>query len=495
MGMGSADAEKKRVLRQLSKNLTHAGYRFYKPKTLETQVPLAKFFYEVYKAIAPAQVSLNNASTSGVLKAFVIESFLTKEQRELADHLTDTYINEKANSMAVKDLQEMIKGDMINFFSAFDVEKSLQIDTAYNTILSFINFINFDFFFLLKKFDSNIAERSFTYNPKFEAISSDYVSEDIADFLEVLLGLNLDADWKRIFEALKQYRNMEVIQIDTWLKLVPAIKDVRTSGILENIVRYDKQDPYLSFSPRISGERIVEPFIEKLKNQTTMLVQKISQERRSSKIDELANAVFGTTIVLRLKNYTEKANMPYAKKMLGGFTQTAAMNFLKAYLIDYFKKDIRELVDLLIIRGQWSTSVQSQQLSDGYHALLEVSEQIIKFDDELADDGDMGARLRSAVMKTDRDKEQLKYVRQLLKDVNEKALGLVNKSATNLIGIGRHLRGMIDDLAKPHHEMILNWKEIESAANKPMKEFITETYKKIYYMVQLLQYYVKENHE
>ena len=116
-------------------------------------------------------------------------------------------------------------------------------------------------------------------------------------------------------------------------------------------------------------------------------------------------------------------------------------------------------------------------------------------DDELADDGDMGARLRSALMKSDRDKEQLKYVRQLLKDVNEKALTLVNKAATNLIGIGRHLRGMIEDLAKPHHEMILNWKEIEGAANKPMKEFITETYKKIYYMVQLLQYYVKENHE
>ncbi|MCK7517885.1 MAG: hypothetical protein MZV64_09340 [Ignavibacteriales bacterium] len=53
----------------------------------------------------------------------------------------------------------------------------------------------------------------------------------------------------------------------------------------------------------------------------------------------------------RMKNYTEKANVVFAKRMLGGFTQTVALNYLRAFLIDFFKKDVRELVDLLIIRG------------------------------------------------------------------------------------------------------------------------------------------------
>lgn len=492
---GDPDAEKKKQLKLLAKDLAHSRFKFYKPKSFEALPGLGRFFYEVYKTVAPAQVTLNNAAASGALKAFVIESFLSKDQKALLAKLDDSYILDKAKTMATKDLQEQVKQDMISFFSSLDAEKSNQIDSAYNVLLSFINFINFDYYFLLKKFDTNITERSFTYNPRFEPISADYIADDSADFLEVFLALNLEADWKRIFGALKEYRNIDVIQIDTWQKLIPAMLDVRKSQILEQIVRHVKQDPYMQFNPRTAAERIVEPYIDRIKNQITLLVQKISQERRSSKIDELVNAVFGTSVILRMKNYTDKANMPYAKKMLGGFTQTAALNYLKAYLMDYFKKDIRELVDVLLIRGQWATNVQSQQLSDGYHAMLEVSEQIIQFDESLADDGDMGSRLRNTLNKADRDKDALKFLRQLLKDTNDKASAIIGKAAINMIAIGRHLRGMIEDLSKPHHAMILNWRELESVTGKPMKEYITEIYKKIYYMVQLLQFYVKEDKE
>lgn len=494
-GMGDPEADKKRLIKNIGKDLSHSRYHFYKPKTSEALPGLARFFYETYKVIAPAQVMLTNASQSGVLKSFVIETFLSAEQKQLAACLTDEYIKEKAKTLSIKDLQEHIKQSMLSFFSAFDAEKTMQIDNAYSTLLSFINFINFDFFFLLKKFDSNVSERNFAYNPKFDSLSGDYIADDIHDFLEVFLPLDLEADWKRIFEALKEYRNMDVIQVESWTKLAVALKNVRDSRVLEQLVMHVKRDPFLTVTPRLTGERIVEAFIDKMKNQTTMTLQKIAQERRNSKIDDLAKTVFGTSIVLRLKNYTEKANLVFAKKMLGGYTQTQPLNYLKAYLIDYFKKDIRELVDLLLIRGQWSTNVQSQQLSDGYHGLLEVSEQIIQFDDSLADDGEIGARMRNALMRADREKEYVKFVRQLLKDINDKALTLINNSALSLITVGRLLKALIDDLVKPHHELMLNWKEIENASTIPLREAMTEAYKKIYYMVQLLQFYAKETKE
>jgi len=492
-GMGDPDADKKRLVKNIGKDLSRSRYKFYKPKTSEALPGVARFFYETYKVIAPAQVMLTNAAQSGALKSFVIESFLTPDQRQQMDLLTDAYIQEKARTMPVKELHEHIKHTMISFFSVFDADKTAQIDSAYSTLLSFINFINFDYFFLLKKFDANVTERSFAYNPKFDSISADYISDDIHDFLEVFLPLNLEADWKRIFTALKEYRNLDVIQVETWGKLVPALQDVRESGVLQQIIQHVKQDPFLDITPRASGERIVETFVDKLRNQTTMTLQKIVQERRNSKIDDLAKSVFGTTIVLRLKNYTDKANIAYAKKLLGGYTQTQPLNYLKAYLIDYFKKDIREIVDILLIRGKWSTAVQSQQISDAYHALLEVSEAIIQFDDGLADDGEMGVKLRNVLQKADRDKEAIKFIRQLLKAVNETAMGLINKSALNLITVGRHLKSLIDDIGKPHHEVLLNWKEVENASAIPMKEAMTEAYKKIYYMVQLLQFYAKDD--
>ena len=177
--------------------------------------------------------------------------------------------------------------------------------------------------------------------------------------------------------------------------------------------------------------------------------------------------------------------------MLGGYTQTQAMNYLKAYLMDFFKKDIRELVDLLIIRGQWTATLQSQQLSECYHEILDVSSKMLEFDDELADEGEIGARMRSALAKADRDKEAIKYLRTTLKETNDKATAMISRAAVNLIGVGRQLKSLIEDLAKPHHEILINWKDIEGQSQRPFKPWIVDTYKKIYYVVQLLQYFVK----
>ena len=72
-GMGDPEADKKRLVKNIGKNLSRSRYRFYKPKSSEALPGLARFFYETYKVIAPAQVMLTSASQSGVLKSFVIE--------------------------------------------------------------------------------------------------------------------------------------------------------------------------------------------------------------------------------------------------------------------------------------------------------------------------------------------------------------------------------------------------------------------------------------
>ena len=109
VGMSDPESEKKKLLRAIGKDLARSRYKFYRPKGQEALPGLAKFFYEIYKIVAPAQVLLGNAQTSGALRAFVIESFLTEDQRELSERLTEAGIIEKAKTMGLKDLQEEVK--------------------------------------------------------------------------------------------------------------------------------------------------------------------------------------------------------------------------------------------------------------------------------------------------------------------------------------------------------------------------------------------------
>jgi len=491
--MGDPDAEKKKILRAIGKDLTRSRFKFIRTKGNEALPGLARFFYELYKVTAPAQVFLQNAGSSAALRSFVIESYLTDEQKKFSERLTESWILEQSRSLDLKTLAERCQSDLATFLAFFDSERTREIDASFNTLVSFANFVNFDFYFLLKKFDSSLPERNFGYKPKFETINAEYVADDLADFLEVFLSLDLEADWAKVFEALKEYRNAEIIQVDSWNRILGPSAEVRRSQVLEQFVRFMKKDPYWSAQPRFPTERIVEPFQQKIRTQVETLIQKIGAEMRNAKIGEVSHQIFGTSVVVRMKNYAEKANVVFAKKMLGGYTQVQSLNYLKAYLMDHFKKDIREIVDILLIRGKWSTTVQSQQLSDSYHALLEVSSDILSFDDSLGDDTDLGNRIRSALAKSDRDKEQLKYVRTMLKDVNDKATALVTKSAVNLIQLGRQLKFLIEDLSKTgRHVVILNWKEIEGASSGNIRTQLVESYKKIYYMVQLLQNFVRK---
>ena len=119
------------------------------------------------------------------------------------------------------------------------------------------------------------------YNPKFDSISGDYIADDLHDFLEVFLPLNLDADWKRIFhgaQGIPEHGRDPDRRVDQ----ADARAQGRTNERRARADRPARQEGSLpAHSPRASGERIVEPFIDKLKNQMTMLMQKIAQERRT----------------------------------------------------------------------------------------------------------------------------------------------------------------------------------------------------------------------
>ncbi|GAB1482686.1 DUF5312 family protein [Treponema sp.] len=494
-GSGDAESEKRKLLKQIGKDLNKHKYKFYKPRSEEAQGILGKFFYDLYKIVSPAQVFLQNASTSMQLRHLVIDSFLDKRMLELQDRLGEESIKERSQTMPTKELSQQLKDELVSFFAGFDGGRVKSIDDCYTAILAFTQFVNFDYFFLLKKFDSNISERNFTYHPKFDAIRAEYLSEDLKDFMEVLHAMDLDQDWKTVFSVLKQYKGVEVVALDQWSKLVALLKDIRRSGILELMVRHIDKNPTWVPMANYSDERVVEPYLQKLRTQTEVAIQKILQEKRNAKVEELAVAVFGTSAVSRLKYYTDKSNIVFAKKMLGGFTQVQGLNYLKAFLLDYFKRDIRELVDLFLIRGQWSANLLSQQLSEGFHELMTVSEKLISFDESLADDGDLGNRIRISMAKAERDKDNVKNLRLLLKGVNDEAQRLINSGAQSLIAIGKNLKNILEDYQRSPRELIINWKEIELASEQPIDQRVTEVYKKIYYFVQLMQFFAKSGEE
>ena len=494
MGADDPEREKRRLMKQLGKELQRQKYKYYKPRSKEALPGLAKLFFDLYKVVGPAQSLMSGADESNALKTILIESFHTEEQMELRNEFDEKIIRERAAKTDAKALMAHVKDAMVTYISGFDSATVKQINDTYSLLLVLTRFVMFDFYFVLRKFDSSIQEGNFGHSPRFDTINAEYISDDIQDFLDVALLIEKDADWDAAFNVLQAYKGVEVFDRSAWKKAIAAMAAVLRSGILVKIVQHIEGQPSWRPEPTVSRKQIVESHLSLLKTQVEATMQKLSRERRGKKVEQLVMAVFGTGVVQRTKYYTEAANMAFSKKMMAGFVHTEAVNYLKAFLVDFFKGEVRKIIsDIFIVRGQWSDNILSQQLSDSYYAVMNVAQEVVDFDESLGEEGELGQKLKKVSGRVvERDPSTAKALRKTLAETNEHAIAMVRAAASNLITLAKIVKQMIDDIDRDRAELVLNWSELQGYVERDMKEQLVTIYKKSYFFVQLMQMYVKK---
>ena len=313
-GNSDPEAEKKRLLKGIAKDLSHSKYKFYKFSTDEALPQLAKFFYDIYKIIAPAQAMIQGIQNPNAIKNAVINYVLSEKQHELASQLT-----------------EQVKTNLSEFITEFDTDKIQAIDKLYTKVEAFKAFCEFDYFFLLKKFDSGLRERDFNYIPRFDIIRAEYISDDLQDFIEVAFGMPFTDDWSAVMKLFKNLKGVEPVQAAAWNKLMIRLKNLRDSKILEMIIQLITKNPVYKQPINVLNEQVFESYLEKIKNQTTQTLKKIEQAKTNSKVEEILKNLFGTTSVSRLKFYSDNANAQFIKRNINGYLHHQPLNYMKIF--------------------------------------------------------------------------------------------------------------------------------------------------------------------
>ncbi len=484
------ERQKQRQLRDIANDLRRSRLHFYNPQKATVEPGLARFLWEIYKAVAAAQVLVKGAEVSGALKMTLVDSSLSEEQALLKERLSEKSIDERARKgIDPAALEAEVKRDVKTLLEGIDTNWMNDLDALFNRLLVLLDLIGFDYFFLLKKFDPGLPERDFSYNPRFEAVEATSVLGELQDFLEILPNVDPDADWDRMLAALKEHRGINVVSREALRKAIQLIRDVQKSGLMPLIVRHAMQNPSWKPLVRTHRDHIVEPYLSKLKAEAETTAKKVAHGRHSEKLEELARAVFGSGSVEKLSHYSEASNPEYAQKMLGGFLYVSALNYLRAFLVEYLPKSIREVVDLLIIKGKWANNQPSQQMSEAFHQLLAVSEKIGRFDTDLAEDGELGRRLKTIALRTERDRKAVVQLRMALQQVNDEARTLIGDSIQHFVAIARVLKLAHEDIGKANPAFLVNWKELKPASDKDLRVVVAAVYKKIYNFVQLMQMY------
>lgn len=487
-GGNDADAEKRRQLRALSKKYSKCKYnKYYRYQGNEGLPGLGKIFYDIYKAIFPAQSMFHNMQNKNVLKNLVINYSTTEEIRALEEQFTEEKITEMSKVLSLDELKRQVNEKLEQYSEFFTATKIMEIDNLYKQLQAFQQFCTFDFFFTLKKFDKTLKEADFSSAPKFEKINAEYILDDLKDFVAVAYAIPFDADWTNLFKLLKTYKGAEPISLGMWKRIVAKILSIKQSEAFDLMIKLISENPSASVSIQQITSNIVEPQIEKIKNDAEGALRKMENLMKTSAANDLVHQLFGDAQLSPLRFYTDAMNQTFSRKGLKNFLHYQALGYVKAFLMEIVKKDIHEYYDLIIVRGQWDSQGLCAPFSDSYNRLITCFDKICAFDADLAEDAPTGVKIKTLLPKTERDNSAKNIINRFITESNETAYTMTIDCVKDIVTLGKLIKTVIDDLSSKKPSLVANWHEIQRYSDVPLRDFNIAIYKKIYLFTSLMK--------
>ena len=486
-GSSESGDDKQVLLKQLAKEIQQNKYaKFYRARYEEADSSLAQYFYSIYKIIFPARQFLKDSAIMAKIKSITLESYLDKNIMDLIKRLSTEKLEERKKAGGPNFSAELEK-DLEALTVGFDSPRLTTADKTYNLILVLSRFVSWDYPTFLKKFDPEFAV-DFSVPPKFTPLHTDVIMADLSSFCSIMPSFDPADDWKTVFEIFKYCKGgTDLIPLDVWNALLANLKDLKQSKMLDLIIRLASGNPVweAKSAPRLD-EHLTSGWLNEKTAEIRRIITGITDNQRNTQIAALEKAVFGTNEITRLIYYTKEKGRVLVQKDIESYEYAPALNHLTAFINDFIKKEMQELADILLVRGQWTKNADSIIMSDAYHSILDILPEIQKLDESLSDDGSNGPRIRGALLRADRDPGQAKYLKSIVHNLNEDALHIINRTIPLFITIGKHLKMLMEDSQKKSYELIMNWKELSFMTTIPLSQRLGDAYKLVNYFIQLM---------
>jgi hypothetical protein len=486
-GDNESASDKDILLKQTIKDLGQNKYsKFYRVKTEEIDSSFAQYVYVIYKAVYTAQVFMKTPGKTEHLKRLALERSMSPEILDLIQRLSPESLEARAKSTGPADLTRQLQEEYALLTGAFDQSRIDEINKCNNLIIAFSGFVLYDYAGLLKKFDSSLLEGIFTAPLRFSSLKAENVIGEISNFYSLILALAPGEDWKNVFAIIKGAKGSDILSLEQWIALLTNLNDLKQSKIFELIIRHATKNPVWDPKARIPNEHLIETWLEKKQDEIQGQIFGIASKQRGAQIAVLVRAVFAEIDTTRLTFYNDKAGKIYQREDLNGFSYAAALNYLVSFIDDFLSKDLQEICDIILIRGQWSSNNASLQMSEAFHAILDALPKTGVLDETLSEKGSNGPRLRGALLRIDRDKTQARYINSILAELDDEALAIIRAAVKELITVGKYMKALSDDIQKKQSELVINWKDLDGFSKSPLAPRLLGSYKKINYFVQLM---------
>ncbi|BDU62970.1 hypothetical protein BOFE_05100 [Candidatus Borrelia fainii] len=458
---------KQRRLREVKNNLSKVG-NFFSASKIQALPQFAKFIYSLYKAFMPFKFFVQRYRTSNKIIHFVVEKYLNDSQKQALEYIYSFSSNDIVNF--TPDISKNLDSNLNYLLNNITQEQIRLIDETCGALDIFFDLVLYQYYSIIKNFDSLFPENDFIYKPRFNAVSCGVILDDIKDFLECIYSIRDVSIWRNLYDILLEVygdRDNFPIKPNVWLKILTSIIEINKNKEILYLIRYVSGDPdYLPISGVKKSKVKAKLFFNDLSKHVSNERAKIEILQKNSKSKLLAEKLFPGMTLVSLENYSERMHAKITSTIVNttGYVYSDLLVYLKTHVVNFVKKDLSDIINVLIIKGQWKDMEVSRDISNDIHSLVGIYSNIIDFDNNLGEQGTYGNRINSLLHRISiGDKSSEKLLLNIIADINKKAFILLNEYYSVIKSLEKRLNDCLDDYFKPalEKEFIYNWKELD----------------------------------
>lgn len=466
---GFSQSPEKKKLRSVKKYLksSKAGFIRIGSDTLEPN--MAKFFYTLYQFSFSYLSIIERVRKSDSLFPIIFEECLTEKQKLRFISLSSEALENKLKEIPLDILKTQTADEYNLFISDMKAQDIRKINETYSVFKVFEELVTFNYYSILVLFDPAFPPNDFKYKPKFNSINGRKMIPFLKDFSEVLNVIAFVPHWESVFSTIRIYnRGVDPVKATVWQKIIKDLVNLKKSGLIESIIHYLEGNMDFRPNSALRVENLASKYLDGYKDNIQNFFYKVQQQQEAKEINRLMSYVFNQEELSRIatykmKNYSEEASSKIYSKVSVGYRYSKAFLYLKAFLIESVKTQMRDVVNTLIVKGQWQVNQFSRDLSDQLYSCMNLTEDIKKFDDLLAETNTYGKRVFVLLHRQQKDKSSSDLLKQAVEDINSKALIILKKSYKELSGLKNLLDEVLKDFKRDNktRELLMNGKELE----------------------------------
>ncbi|MCG8572155.1 MAG: DUF5312 family protein [Spirochaetes bacterium] len=489
-GVGSDERIKQKKLKAIARQINQTKNKFYNFKKDLVLIPFAKYVYDIFRKSQNLANFFDIKNRSGSIKIYLFDSCINSQQRQLKTELEREKIEEFL--IAANDSTKAvntIKKNLNSYIKSFDAKMANKVNRTYNQIANLSNLISFDWYYVIHKFDSGVTEDNFNYKPSFESLSGKYLVEDLININDYLHSINLDDDYKETYEYVKSVSGDPGLG-DLLKKLINYLRFLKEDEYLTKVIQLISKDPYFKPKNFSSHEKIVRDHVMKVQGEVKKTVDQVLAKIKKEKISKILIEIFNTEIVVRMKHYSEKMNdLLKNKGVMMNLKYIDPLNYLKAFLLDICKGEIKPRVDFLIIKGAWVSHEKSSEYSGLLDKINQIADSIVQFDEKCADESVYGREMKRLAGLTKHNANAKSLMLKLIDTMDKEAAKIIQASQSLILQLGKNVRELLEDNKQKNPQIIVNLHKLNWEFSASFEEDMVVIYKKMANMLTILKNY------